>query len=353
MHVDWDWIKQRPHFLAEQLSARFSVTVVYPFSRGRSRLTRTPRAGLRMRPVVGIPFKYVFPALYRLNRLYQRAYIGLLIRLIRPDVIWLTHPFCADLVPSKLACHLVYDCMDDAQALTVGRPFAKKCALSLERSLIKRSDLVFVSSAHLADVLDERELCREKTILLRNAYDGKLHQPESHAGAGGRPYRIGYIGTIASWMDFDSILHALENVPDIEFVFFGPKDADLVTPHHERLKFAGPVPHSQLHEAVRDIDCLIMPFKVNDVVLSVDPVKLYEYINFNKPIISVLYDEVVRFSPFVSFYSDQSGLASAINELKASGFRPKYGPVEREQFLQENTWDVRGRVVAESLERLI
>jgi hypothetical protein len=32
MHVSWYWIKQRPHFLAENLCEYFELTVLYPKS---------------------------------------------------------------------------------------------------------------------------------------------------------------------------------------------------------------------------------------------------------------------------------------------------------------------------------
>ena len=58
-----------------------------------------------------------------------------------------------------------------------------------------------------------------------------------------------------------------------------------------------------------------MPFVVNDIILSVDPVKLYEYLNFNKNIISVHYPEIDRFSDFVNFYNSNKELISVIFKL--------------------------------------
>ena len=46
---------------------------------------------------------------------------------------------------------------------------------------------------------------------------------------------------------------------------------------------------------------MIMPFKLNELVKSVDPVKLYEYINYNKPIISIFYQEIKRYSQLCGF----------------------------------------------------
>ena len=47
----------------------------------------------------------------------------------------------------------------------------------------------------------------------------------------------------------------------------------------------------------------MMPFILNELIESVDPVKLYEYINFEKNIICIKYDEILRFKDFVYFYN--------------------------------------------------
>ncbi len=52
------------------------------------------------------------------------------------------------------------------------------------------------------------------------------------------------------------------------------------------MKFYGPIDDDKLYKNVQNFDCLIMPFKLNKLIFSVDPVKLYEYINYNKPIVS-------------------------------------------------------------------
>ena len=36
MHIDWNWIKQRPQFLVEELSQYYDVTVVYTYGYNRS-----------------------------------------------------------------------------------------------------------------------------------------------------------------------------------------------------------------------------------------------------------------------------------------------------------------------------
>ena len=58
---------------------------------------------------------------------------------------------------------------------------------------------------------------------------------------------------------------------------------------NEKIKFYGPVEHGKLLGYVNNFDAMIMPFKLYESVIVADPVKFYEYINYNKPIISIFY----------------------------------------------------------------
>ena len=48
MNVDWDWVMQRPHFLALHLSRSHDVTVMYPYAWRRANLGRNERGGMRL-----------------------------------------------------------------------------------------------------------------------------------------------------------------------------------------------------------------------------------------------------------------------------------------------------------------
>jgi hypothetical protein len=109
------------------------------------------------------------------------------------------------------------------------------------------------------------------------------------------------------------------------------------------------VEHDALYDSVSDADCLIMPFVVNEIIESVDPVKLYEYINFQKNILCVEYPEIKRFDSFVYFYSDYESYKQQITHLMRSNVR-KYTEEERRAFLQSNNWASRVSVIETLLE---
>ena len=125
------------------------------------------------------------------------------------------------------------------------------------------------------EVLDE-----SKIEVVRNGYNGDvLDVPAEKRKV--KKYVLAYVGTISHWFDFDILLKSLKIFKNIEYRLIGPVSG-VTIPENERIKYVGSVDHKDIYSNIKDADALIMPFKLNDIVEAVDPVKLYEYINFNK-----------------------------------------------------------------------
>lgn len=143
----------------------------------------------------------------------------------------------------------------------------------------------------------------------------------------------------------------MEECADIQYELFGPL-AGVQIPKHERIHYHGTIEHEKLLENIKDADCLIMPFLINEIIEAVDPVKLYEYINFNKNILTCRYEEIERFEPFVYFYTGYDEFIKQILNLKKSN-DVKYSNDDRETFLRENSWKCRVDTIIKTLKRKI
>ena len=354
MHLDWRWIKQRPHFIAEGLSDFYDVTVVHFYSKRylfRNSDIPTPNEkNLKLVPAFRLPF-YQKEIIYDLNRVYMKLFLKFLIEKYEPDFVWFSHPQLYDYMPSNHQCKIVYDCMDLSTGFDYPDSF-KKIVSDVERRLINDSDLIFVSSTKLMNRLGEN-YPSGKFVLVRNAFGGSVINDDlSVEKTYKKSFKIGYFGTIHSQLlDFNALKRTLDEFESIEYHFIGPI-ADNIKFYHDRVKFYGVVDHSDLYYYVKKFDYLILPFKLNELVEFVDPVKLYEYINFNKPIISVYYDELDYFSRFLYFYSSQKNLADIMNQIIKCRLIRKYSNSERLEFLQNNSWDVRIDKIVKSLEEL-
>jgi hypothetical protein len=341
MHVDWDWIKQRPHFIAEGLSVFFDLYLLCNKSRDKiDHVTKKDQIHFAGN-LYEIPFCYT-RIFYPLFKLYPKIYIKYLIKKYNPDYVWITFPILYDYLPSNKNYKIIYDCMDNLIEFHSDENFKLKI-LKLEKKLIEEANLVFASSKKLVSILNERYNCNDKLYLVRNAFGGNiLESSRIKPKKTCENVKICYIGTVSSWFDFESLNYTLKKIENIEYHIIGPVPKNVVKLRsNKRMKFHGPIEHSNLMDYSKEFDCMIMPFEVNDLVLSVDPVKFYDYINFNKPIISIDYPEIERFSQFVYFYSTKEELTSLLIKLLNLEFPKKYSAVQREEFLKKNSWDNR------------
>jgi len=346
MHVDWKWIKQRPHFLAENLAKDSEVLVFYKYSLRRSNLVRN-KTNVKKFPLFSLPFKrssYVS----KINSIFQKNILRIAANTYKPDIIWLTHPELLTLIQINGKHKLVYDCMDDSLGFDQNIIQREKIEI-LEKQLLQRADIVYASSYNLAKKLQDRGCDRNKIYVIKNAFDGRIPIPEQKDdNRVEKAYKIGYLGTISDWIDWETLVACLTRMPALEFHLIGPSDSKQI-PQVRRLYIHQSIDHSQIYTEMAKYDCLIVPFKLNELTVSVDPVKLYEYINCGRNIISIFYDELCYFRDFVYFYSSVDELENIIRNLMTSNTL-KYTNKQRVDFLKLNTWEQRTGLIYKSLE---
>ena len=339
MNVDWGWIKQRPHFIAEGLAMNHNVTICYQRRYNRKSLQKQKQDVEKLKPLFSIPRISRYERLRVINEGLVNDQIRKLVRKNKAEVLYLTYPTQLSAVPQDFRGMVFYDCMDNHAAF-YDSEWTKNRIMRLEKALIERSDRVFVSSQYLLNLMAERYGAdRQKLVLLRNAYNGQIVQTSDVGRESREPFRLAYVGTISTWFDWTSILEMLRKCAGVELHLFGPVDRTQI-PEMENIVYHGTVEHDQLYENIKDMDVLMMPFVVNEIIEAVDPVKLYEYINFNKNIIVGYYPEVQRFEPFVNFYSSAEELVAIVNRLRQDN-EVKYSGEDRLRFLQENSWERR------------
>jgi glycosyltransferase involved in cell wall biosynthesis len=143
---------------------------------------------------------------------------------------------------------------------------------------------------------------------------------------------------------------SLKQFQNIEYIFFGPLYLEL--PEHERISYLGPVEHKYVFKIMEKADMLIMPFKIDELTLSVNPVKLYEYIYSCKPAIATEYGETKQFGEYVYLYKNKKEYIKILENLIANEFPLKKKCHEYIEFAHENTWEKRVQKIVEILRKL-
>lgn len=354
MNVDWDWIKQRPHFIAQYLSRTHDVVVLYPFAWRRAHLAKNDREGAKLYPFFRLPFGGRFVFIAKLNALLFRIMAKLFLKWYRPDVVWISSPELFEYLPKHFPARLIYDCMDDVLAFPANA-LRRDILAANENELIAVCSHVFCSSGNLRNKLIKRAGHAEKYTIVRNAFEpsafSKLNVSAEIKKE--KTYVLGYVGTISSWLDFEALIRIVREFTPLEIHLLGPmENVGMPLPQHERIKYLGAVRHGDIQARVCGVDALMMPFHVTELIQSVDPVKLYEYVFFDKPIVSVRYPEIERFSDFVDFYANHDELVGIIDRYLNDGFKKKYSNEARDRFITANTWAQRVVSIEEKLDQL-
>ncbi|MDF2515192.1 MAG: glycosyltransferase [Sphingobacterium sp.] len=348
MHISWKWAKQRPQFLAECLSKDYFVNVVQKKDyRGKN---------FEGKLLKHIKLIYLFLLPYNSRSKLSRFFNTIIIKLFYgksyfgSKIIWVTSPELYWILPKRKPTQLlVYDCMDDMLSFDdiKNNPKIYDFYKTAERKLLSESDIVFSSSAHLKDVLIQRYKLKKEIHVVNNGLT--LNIPLEDNGSENILRRhqtkvnLVYIGTVSKWMDWDLILASLKNDNSLLYHIVGPIEYD--GPKHERIIYYGSIDHHRVFQVMSQADILIMPFVVNDLIKSVNPVKLYEYIYSGKAVLSVNYPETEKFSEFVWLYNGVQEYCQLLTHIKRSQFASKKSHLECKEFCESNNWESRYNVI--------
>jgi len=151
---------------------------------------------------------------------------------------------------------------------------------------------------------------------------------------------IGYYGALCDdWFDYDLCENLIANSPDLEFVFIGPVSGFGIK---RLLKFNNfthipQVDYKDIPSYAKSFTVGIIPFKINDITKSTSPVKLYEYLALNLPIVTTPMPECKKIK-FVEIANNTTEFKNKIyNSINESSVNQK----EIEDFLSHNTWAAR------------
>ena len=108
--------------------------------------------------------------------------------------------------------------------------------------------------------------------------------------------RIVYVGAIREWFDENLLYYSAVKLPNYSFVIIGPEQRDLSKIKKlQNVYLLGKQPYNKLPQFLYNSDVGIIPFDVKncaDLVHSIHPLKLYEYMACGLPVVSVEWEEL-------------------------------------------------------------
>jgi glycosyltransferase involved in cell wall biosynthesis len=317
--IKWDYLRTRKQQLIRRRPDAISVLFLEPFVRAReNRYDIRTADGIR---VVTVPFIKNVPSgagRKALNLPLTRHIVDASARArvrghlhragVDParSVFIISNVFAINVALGFPRARLVYDC-NDAHADFPGFPGWSK---SHQEKTLRCADRVIVSGERLRDDAVRVRKSERDVYMVGNGVDYPLFSRAvemRREGAGSRP-RMGYLGAIAPWFDFDLVIAAASARPQWDFVLVGPVLPG-AGPALARLsalsnvKVAPAVLHDDVPRVLAGFDVGLIPFRLTTLTAGVNPNKLYEYLAAGLPVVST------PFSPDVKADADVVALA--------------------------------------------
>jgi glycosyltransferase involved in cell wall biosynthesis len=291
-----------------------------------------------------LPLHYKF----KLTERFDRVITSWLLRRVllkqgrkKFDVTWLTHPHYNFALPAAPSNVLVYDCNDPNEELYADDDeIRRRWIRKHETEALQKADVVFATAKRL---LTKCKAINSNVYLATNGVPSSFFQTDHvvpHDIAAIKQPIVGYVGTIADWIDFDLLRTLASKNSDLSFLFIGQNISTNTTlAAFKALKnvfFLEKRRHDEIPGYMSQLSVGLIPFKVNALTQAVNPVKLFEYLAAGVPVVSSPLDEVLAFSDVV-YIAEKDDFADKIR-LAINSDTPEAREV-RKASVKQYTWD--------------
>ena len=185
---------------------------------------------------------------------------------------------------------------------------------------------------------------KTRTALITNGCDyGHFKAAEyslpNDMNFGSKKKIVGYYGAIAEWMDY-ALLEKIAKTNKYEIVLLGISyDGSFERSglaKYENIHFLGKKPYGTLPSYAAHFDVCMIPFVISDLTASTSPVKLFEYMAAEKPIVTTDLAECRKYESVMCASGHEEFILLLEKALSLSD-DPEYKNKLKEEALK-NTW---------------
>ena len=300
---------------------------------------REPEPNIFVLNVLAIP-AYGQPRIRDLNRHLLRFQVRRAMRKLgfKAPVNFVFNPAAAVIAGTLGEKQLIYYCVDEYTAFT---GVSATSLAALEEQLLRQADAVIVSADRLyaskAKINSNTTLVRHGVDFshFRKALDPETVIPDEIKDLP-RPV-IGFFGLIADWVDVELMAEVAKHFSSGSMVLLGKSTTDTkVLEQLGNVHVLGRKPYQDLPAYCKGFDVALNPFRLNELTLNANPLKVREYLAAGLPVISSPIPEV----EVLGLCRIASGSAETIREIELALKDP--GPkLERSEALRGESWEVR------------
>jgi glycosyltransferase involved in cell wall biosynthesis len=236
------------------------------------------------------------PSARALNRTLLRAQVLRTMKRLgfRNPINWTFNPAAAVVAGTLGEETLIYHCVDECTEFS-GVP-----ALTLaemEHQLLLKADLVITSADRL---YQSKARVSPRTVLVRHGVDHRHFRraldpatliPAEVAGLPGPV--IGFFGLVADWVNVELMAEVARRFSHGSLVVVGRVSTDVSALEAlPNVHLLGRKPYEQLPAYCKAFDVALMPFRINELTLNANPLKVREYLAAGLPVVSTPIPEV-------------------------------------------------------------
>jgi glycosyltransferase involved in cell wall biosynthesis len=247
---------------------------------------------------LALPFPHSAAA-RAVNQQVLRATIRLLrLRLGIADFqLWTFLPNVGDYVGTLGESSAVYYCVDEWSMFGY---LDRAQTVAAEHTLLHKVDAVFAINAALATA---KRAVNANTFESPHGVDhaafAKALAPDTivPADLDALPHpRLGFYGTLRDWVDFDLLAHVARARPSWQIVLIGQELCDTSKIRGlPNVHLLGQKAHHELPAYCKGFDVGLIPYRIDERMQFVNPLKLREYLSAGLPVVSTPVPEVRRY----------------------------------------------------------
>lgn len=348
--VDWDYLRQRHHFFAENYAKRgHNVLYVgriglrYPmlkevFSHGINRIKYKPHKTSEVNGVdlIGItllpPLNFLFNFFNKLVGLQQLAdsitTSEVIIHCYQPTSLILD--FIEICIGRNIDVKLVYDCVQDYRH----HPARTIDLIANEKKLLSKCNLVIADSF----VNFDRLTCLCDKILVPPGVDidhFDLSKLKKKTFSRNEKIKLLYYGNIRKDLDIN-IINTIGGSTTFDLTLVGLLNIEksMLNTNIEVLKA---VDYSYLPELIKEYDALLLPYDIhNPFVEAIIPAKFFECLRTGLPILSTAMKSIEAYFEYLNIVS----IETCFNSIRLDDLRCSYDN-KIEKLLQNAAWSSR------------
>ncbi len=259
-------------------------------------------------------------------------------------------PNSIDLLKHIAFKKVYYDCVDDHASFTgLINPAVVN---QMEKELMEKADVCFATANQL---LEDRQGWSNNFHLVPNGAEferfANIQNERLDLPADIESIKnpiIGFYGGISDWINLEVIAQTAKKLPNCSFVLIGPIDTSIDQfKNLPNVHILGPRKYQQLPAYIQAFNICLIPFKINKLTKSVNPIKMYEYLSSGKPVISTPLPEVLHYSNIIEIVTNEEEMIQAVTDIieNPDRYNSPEAVAKRQNVGRENSWDARWRRV--------